>query len=139
SFGKLMKATIAGKDMSSMERLYRWIASVRMSNERPITGVGPNNFNDHYKGHAVSMFRTYVWRNEERSTTHNYFLFMLVEQGYPAMFLYAIFLVMVFAYAQKIYYQTNDPFYKKVILGLIMMFGAGFVNNFFSELIETNK
>ena len=64
---------------------------------------------------------------------------MLVEQGYPAMILYGTFLVAVFAYAQKIYHRTNDDFYKKVILGLIMMFGAGFVNNFFSELIETNK
>ncbi len=139
SFSALMKATVAGRDMSSMERLYRWIASVRMSNDRPITGVGPNNFNDHYKNYAVSIFRTYVWRNEERSTTHNYFLFMLVEQGYPAMFLYGIFIMAVFGYAQRIYYKTNDRFYKKAILGLTMVFAAGFVNNFFSELIETDK
>lgn len=139
SFSELMKATIAGRDMSSMERLYRWIASVNMSNDRPITGVGPNNFNDYYKNYAVSEFRTYVWRNEERSTTHNYFLYMLVEQGYPAMLLYGLFIMSVFAYAQKIYHKAKDFFYKKCILGLTMVFAAGFVNNFFSELIETDK
>lgn len=139
TFEDLIKATFAGRDMSSMERLYRWIASVRMSTENPIVGVGPNNFYDHYKGHALSMFKTYVSRNPERSTTHNYFLFMLVEQGWPAMILYGILVAVFLAYAQRVYYRVDDEFYKKVVLGLAMCFGAGFVNNFFSELLETDK
>lgn len=128
-----------GQDMSSMERFYRWIAAVRMSTDRPIVGVGPNNFYDYYKPYTVSMFATWVSRNDERSTTHNYFLYMLVEQGWPAMILYGILIFLVFSQCQKIYHRTTDPFYKLVILGLAMLFAAGFVNNFFSELIETHK
>lgn len=138
-FGSHIIATFRGEDMSSMERLYRWIAAVRMSNDRPLTGYGPNSFYHHYKPYAVTMFETYVSRNDERSTTHNYFLFMLVEQGWPAMILYAILIAVVLVQAQKIYYRFHDPFYKKVTLALAMMFGAGFVNNFFSELLETHK
>jgi O-antigen ligase len=132
-------ATFRGEDMSSMERLYRWIAGVRMSNDRPITGYGPNSFYYYYKPYAVTAFRTYVSRNEEMSTTHNYFLYMLVEQGWPAMILYAVLLMVFFSQAQKIYYRFNDRFYKKVTLAVAMTFGAGFVNNFFSELLETHK
>jgi len=132
-------ATFRGEDMSSMERLYRWIAGVRMSGDRPLTGYGPNSFYYYYKPYAVSAFRTYVSRNEEKSTTHNYYLYMLVEQGWPAMILYAILVSAVFAQAQKIYYRFKDRFYKKVTLALAMMFAAGFVNNFFSELLETHK
>ena len=132
-------ATFRGEDMSSMERLYRWIAGVRMSNDRPIVGYGPNSFYYHYKPYAVNSFRTYVSRNEEMSTTHNYFLFMLVEQGWPAMILYAILLMVFFYHAQKTYYRFRDPFYRKVTMMVAMMFGAGFVNNFFSELLETHK
>ncbi|HRO42087.1 MAG TPA: O-antigen ligase family protein [Flavipsychrobacter sp.] len=132
-------ATFRGEDMSSMERLYRWIAGVRMSADRPLTGYGPNSFYYHYKPYAVSAFRTYVSRNEEQSTTHNYFLYMLVEQGWPAMILYGVLVMAVFAQAQKIYYRFKDRFYKKVTLALAMMFAAGFVNNFFSELLETHK
>ena len=132
-------ATFRGEDMSSMERLYRWIAGIRMSSDRPITGYGPNSFYYYYKPYAVSTFRTYVSRNEEKSTTHNYFLYMLVEQGWPAMILYAILVMVVFAQAQKIYYRFNDRFYKKVTLAMAMMFAAGFINNFFSELLETHK
>ncbi len=132
-------ATFRGEDMSSMERLYRWIAGVRMSADRPLTGYGPNSFYYYYKPYAVSSFRTYVSRNEEQSTTHNYFLYMLVEQGWPAMILYAALVMAFFAQAQKVYYRFHDRFYKKVTLALAMMFAAGFINNFFSELLETHK
>jgi O-antigen ligase len=139
SFSNLVKATVSGKDMSSMERLYRWIASVRMSQERPLTGVGPNNWYEFYKNHALSEFRTYVSRNPERSTTHNYFIFMLVEQGWPAMIIYGLLVLVYFIHAQRVYWRIEDPFYRKIVLGLAMTFGAAFVNNFFSELLETHK
>ncbi|MBX2904971.1 MAG: O-antigen ligase family protein [Taibaiella sp.] len=132
-------ATFRGKDMSSMERLYRWIAAVRMSKENPVTGVGPRAFVYYYKPHAVTAFRTYVSRNPEQSTTHNYFLYMLVEQGWPAMLLYALFMLVVFYRAQKIYHRFKDKFYRCVTMGLTMTVAVGFINNFFSELIETHK
>ncbi|MCD6011221.1 MAG: O-antigen polymerase [Flavipsychrobacter sp.] len=132
-------ATFRGKDMSSMERLYRWIAAVRMSNDRPITGYGPRAFYYYYKPYAVTSFQTYVSRNPEHSTTHNYFLYMLVEQGWPAMLLYALLIVVIFAKAQRIYHRFKDRFYRLVTIGLAMTIAVGFVNNFFSELIETHK
>ncbi len=141
NFTSHMIATFRGQDMSSMERLYRWIAAVRMSKDEPITGYGPNSFYEYYKPYAVSSFRTYVSRNVERSTTHNYFLLMLVEQGWPAMILYGILVMMVFARGQMIYhrFKGRDRFYQYVTLGVVMMFAVGFINNFFSELIETHK
>ncbi len=132
-------ATFRGTDMSSMERLYRWIAGARMSQDRPLTGYGPNAFYFYYKPYAVSSFRTYVSRNLERSTTHNYFLFMLVEQGWPATILYGILIIVFFIQAQNTYHRFKDKFYKNVTLAVTMMFAAGFINNFFSELIETHK
>ena len=139
SFTDHMIATFRGQDMSSMERVYRWVAGARMSADKPLTGYGPHAFYYYYKPYAVTSFRTYVSRNTEHSTTHNYFMFMLVEQGWPAMILYGILVFAVFAQAQKIYWRFTDRFYKYVTLGVIMMFGAGFINNFFSELIETHK
>lgn len=132
-------ATFKGKDMSSMERIYRWIASVRMSTAEPVKGYGPNSFYFYYKPYTVSTFVTYVSRNPERSTTHNYFLLMLVEQGIPAMILYAILIFLFFAKAQKVYHRTTDKFYKSCTMAIAMVFAACFVNNFFSELIETHK
>jgi O-antigen ligase len=132
-------ATFKGQDMSSMERLYRWIAAVRMSKDEPITGYGPNTFIYYYKPYAVQSFKTYVSRNFEHSTTHNYYLYMLVEQGWPAMILYAILVIAVIAQGQKTYHRFKDRYYKYCTLGVVMMFCAGFINNFFSELIENHK
>lgn len=139
TFGDAITASFRGTDMSSMERFYRWIASARMSMDHPMVGVGPNNFYTHYKRYAVTMFKTYVQRNEEKSTTHNTFIFMLVEQGWPALILYAVLMMAVFVNGQRIYHQCRDPFFKKVTMGLVMTSAVGFVNNFFSELIETDK
>jgi len=139
NFADAVSGMFTGTDMSSMERFYRWIAAARMSSDRPLVGVGPNNFYENYKPYTVATFRTWVSRNEEKSTTHNYFLFMLVEQGWPAMILYAVMLIVFFSTAQKVYHRTQNTFYKKVALGLAMLVAAGFVNNFFSELLETHK
>lgn len=139
TFSDHMIATFRGQDMSSAERIYRWIAAMRMSKDRPWTGVGPNAFYDYYKPYAVTSFQTWVSRNPERSTTHNYYLFMLVEQGWPAMILYAILVVLYFAQAQKVYHRFRDPFWRIITLSVTGVFAAGFINNFFSELIETHK
>ncbi len=132
-------ATFRGEDMSSMERLYRWIAAVRMSQDEPVKGFGPNTFYYYYKPYAVASFRTYVSRNFEHSTTHNYYLYLLVEQGWPAMIIYAIMIHVILVTAQRAYHRFKDRFYKYCLLGAAMMFGAGWVNNFFSDLIETHK
>ena len=132
-------ATIQGTDISSAERYYRWIAAIRMSQDRPITGVGPNNFYDYYKSYTITSFRTWVSRNFERSTTHNYFLFMLVEQGYPAMILYAAMIWSIFFFGQRLYHRLSDKGEKIIVISVICMLASLFINNFFSELLETDK
>jgi O-antigen ligase len=138
-YSEHMAATFEGRDESSMERLYRWIAALRMSLDKPVTGFGPHMFYPNYKRYGLNTFKTYASENKEHSTTHNYFLYMLAEQGYPAMILYALLVVIVFRQGQDIYHRFRDRFYKLVTLGLVMMFAVNFITNFFSELIETHK
>lgn len=56
-------ATLEGKDMSFMERIYRWVAAMHMIQDRPLTGFGPNNFYNFYKQYTVAIFETYVSDN----------------------------------------------------------------------------
>ncbi|MBL7765315.1 MAG: O-antigen ligase family protein [Chitinophagaceae bacterium] len=132
-------ATIQGTDISSAERYYRWIAALRMSEDHPLTGVGPNNFYDQYKAYTITSFKTWVSRNPERSTTHNYFLFMLVEQGYPAMILYAALIFAIFFYGQRLYHRLEHRTAKVIVMASLTCIASVFVNNFFSELLETDK
>jgi len=139
NYGKHLEATIRGQDLSTMERVYRWVAAARMSTVHPVTGFGPHSFIYHYKTYTAPEFKTYVSANSERSTTHNYFLYVLTEQGWVAMFLYALLYIVIFAQAQSTYHRLKDRFYKACTLGVAMMLAAGFINNMFSELIETHK
>ena len=55
------------------------------------------------------------------------------------MLLYALLIPVVIGVAQRTYHRFRDPFNKRCTLGLVMMFAAAFVNNFFSELTDTHK
>lgn len=132
-------ATIQGTDISSAERYYRWIAALRMSKDNLAFGVGPNNFYEYYKAYTITSFRTWVSRNPERSTTHNYFLFMLVEQGIPGIILYAALIFLIFFYGQKVYHRQVERFNQIAVMSALCCIAAIFINNFFSELLETDK
>lgn len=139
TFIETVVGAFTGKDMSSMERFYRWIACVRMSQDKPIVGVGPNNWYEYYKPYTVSAYRTWVSRNEERSTTHNYFLLMLTEQGWPGMVLYTALIIFILSIGQSTYHRFTDSHYKYYTLATVMVLASAFVNNFFSEFLETHK
>jgi O-antigen ligase len=132
-------ATIKGKDISSNERFYRWVAAARMAKFHPICGVGPNTFYENYKPHTVTLFRTYVSRNEEQSTSHNYFLFMLVEQGWVGLIIYCALIFLIFYRAQVVYCKLPTKQLRIMLMGTTCMLGAFFMNNFLSELIEVDK
>jgi O-antigen ligase len=133
-------ATIKGKDISSNERFYRWVAAARMCKAKPIMGYGPNTFYYNYKAYTITLFRTYVSRNDEHSTTHNYFLFTLVEQGIPGMLLYALLVFILFSYGQKIYYHAqNNKFLQTIVLAILCMEASFLLSNFLSELVEVDK
>jgi len=93
NFEHLLEATYQGEDISTMERVYRWVVGFYMSGDKPIFGFGPGNFYNFYQPYTVKSFRTYISDNEERSGIHSYYLMTLVEQGAPGLLL---FLALVF-------------------------------------------
>ena len=66
-FDNLLEATYKLEDISSMERVYRWIAGFYMIDERPWVGFGPGAFYESYKPYTDEHFLTYVSHNPERS------------------------------------------------------------------------
>ncbi len=80
-FENLLEATTKLEDISTMERVYRWVAAAQMVQKEPWVGHGPGNFYSFYQRHTVTAFTTYVSDNPEKSGIHNYYLMTLVEQG----------------------------------------------------------
>lgn len=138
-FSQHLVSTYRLKDLSTAERFYRWIAGVRMIKDNPVTGYGPNTFYENYKPYAVPAYKTWVSDNPERSTVHNYFLLLAIEQGIPGLFFFGVLLTAMLWYAQGLYQQVADPFYKTAAAVVAVMLCMMIVLNFLSDLIETDK
>jgi O-antigen ligase len=102
NFDNLLEATFKMEDISSMERVYRWVAAGHMLSERPILGLGSSNFPDFYKPYTVKSFRTYVSDNPEKSSLHNTFLTYTLEQGVPGLLIFGILIILIFVYSERI-------------------------------------
>lgn len=138
-FGEHLGATVNGKDISTAERFYRWVAGFRMLAEKPVTGFGPNAFYLHYRPYTVRAFETWVSDNPEHSTVHNYFILTALEQGIIGLVLFCVLYFGMLLHLQRLYHRLQDRFYKTIALTtgvVLLMIG---VINFLSDMIETDK
>ena len=132
-------ATYAGKDVSTAERFYRWVAGVRMVGDRPLTGFGPSSFYSSYRTYTIPAYKTWVSNNPERSTVHNYFLLTAAEQGLPGLIIFLLLFGGILFYAERIYHRSSDRWMKQVAAGIGVVAVMLGVVNFWSDLIETDK
>ncbi len=137
-FNNLIEATTKGEDISTMERVYRWVAGFRMVGEKPFLGFGPNNFYHFYKSYTVTSFKTYVSNNIEGSTVHCYYLLVAIEQGIPGLILFLIFIFYVLIKAEQVYHKTRGS-YKGILLATLLSFVIILILNLINDIIETDK
>ena len=107
-FDNLIEATYQLEDISTMERVYRWVAGFYMSNDHPWFGFGPGNFINFYKTYTVTSFRTYVSHNKEQSGIHSYFLMVLVEQGIIGVLIFFVLSFYLLIKGEQIYHETTQ-------------------------------
>ena len=138
-FNEHMLATVEGKDVSSAERWYRWVAGVRMLADKPVTGFGPNSFYPHYRPYTVNSFKTWVSNNPEHSTVHNYFILVALEQGVTGLLLFSLLYFGMLLATQRLYHQLQSRFYKSIALTLGIVLTMIGVINCMSDMIETDK
>jgi O-antigen ligase len=139
NFEEHLVATYRMKDLSTAERYFRWIGGLRMTKDSWLTGFGPNTFYDNYKPYTIPAFKTYVSRNEEHSTVHNYFLLLIIEQGAIGLVLFLATIAFAYWQAQKMYHRTIDLFWKRTIAAVVAILSMICTVNFLSDLIESDK
>lgn len=135
----IVSSTSELKDVSTMERYYRWIAGAQMIAEHPYLGFGPGNFYHFYKSYALDRFATYVSNNPEKSGIHNYYLMTTVEQGLIGLFIFLFLVYMVVIYGEIVYHQCTTQKSKDIVMATILssiMIDAFLLMN---DMIETDK
>ena len=139
NFDSLIEATYKMEDISTMERVYRWIAGFQMSTTNPVFGFGPGNFVNFYKTYTVTSFQTYVSDNEEQSGIHSYYLMTLVEQGFIGLIIFLGLSFFILIKGETIYHQTTDLGFRRIVLMVLLctiVIDAFLIIN---DLIETDK
>jgi O-antigen ligase len=139
SFDNLLSATAKGEDISTMERVYRWVAGFQMVADRPLTGFGPNNFFDFYKSYTLTKFKTYVSDNPDGSTVHCYYLFMAIEQGIPGMLIFFALIFFVLLRGERIYHKVQEPWQRNTAMAALLSFVTILILIMINDLIETDK
>ena len=137
--GNLLAATTEGKDISSMERVYRWVAGYQMAQRKPIIGYGPGNFPVLYKAYTLGSFRTYVSDNEEGSGMHSYYFTLIVEQGLIGISIFMGLIVVFFYYAERVYFLCDTVQDKALAMSATLSFVGITIMQTLNELLETDK
>jgi len=139
SFDNLLDATAKGEDISTMERVYRWVAGFRMISERPVFGFGPGNFYFFYRPYTVTSFKTYVSHNPEHSGIHSYYLLAFVEQGYFGGLLFLAFSFLILIKGENIYHQSVSEERKRIVMMAMLCIIIIDALLLINDLIETDK
>ena len=134
-----LRATYRLKDLSTAERFHRWIAGARMVEDVPFFGHGPNRFYPAYKPYTVNAFQTYVSENPERSTVHNYFLLLAVEQGIPGLMIFLLLIWRAFYLTGTHYRNARSGLERHAWLAVGSMLAMIAWLNMLSDLVETDK
>lgn len=138
-FNNLISATAKGEDISTMERVYRWVAGYQMIQEKPFFGFGPGNFYHFYKGYTLTAFQTYVSDNPEKSGIHSYYLMTFVEQGFFGLLLFLLLSVIVLIKGEQIYHHSSDQDYKKMAMAALLSTIAILAILIINDMIEAVK
>ncbi len=138
-FDNLIAATYKMEDLSTMERVYRWVAGYQMVQERPLLGFGPNNFYPQYQAYSLSKFKTYVSDNPDKSGIHNYYLMTFVEQGVLGFLIFLILAIIPLIIGERIYHKISSPLQKNIVMAAILSLIIIDAYLLINDLIETDK
>ena len=138
-FDNLLEATYKMEDISTMERVYRWVAARHMFEDRPLLGFGPGSFYFHYKKYTLFSFETYVSDNPEKSGIHNYYLMMLIEQGILGLLIFLGLIISIILYGERVYHSLKNTKEKNYIMAATISTVVICALLIINDLIEVDK
>ena len=138
-FESLIDATAKGEDISTMERVYRWVAGTNMIQERFFLGFGSGNFYFFYKPYTESAFKTYVSNNPDKSGIHSYFLMVFVEQGIIGFLIFLAICILALLVGERAYHRARNSIDRLKVMASILCLLQILLILIINDLIESDK
>jgi O-antigen ligase len=107
-------------DSSAQTRLVLWEDAMDLFKRNPLTGTGFETFS--HLGHVSDL-----------RDTHNYYVKVLAETGVVGLMLYLILLWRMSTAGMRLFYSTDDPFWRGLGLGFIALMASIVVMNLFGD------
>jgi O-antigen ligase len=134
-----MSVTNLNSDVSNRERLNRWIAALRMFQERPHSGFGPGTYQFTYIPYQErSLQNRLTVRNPDHppegsgGTAHSELLLQLSENGWPSTLFFLLLLGSWFLLGIR-RFDRQPAWTGPLLLGLVTYFFHMQVNNFLNQ------
>ncbi|MFM7218313.1 MAG: O-antigen ligase family protein [Bacteroidota bacterium] len=127
-------------DASNLERINRWNSAFRMWHDRPFFGWGPGTYQFNYAPFQKSDEMTIISTNAgNRGNAHSEYIGPLAESGILGMAT-MILLVLVTVYKASVFYsETNDPYLRRMTLGILLGLITYFVHGTLNNFLDTDK
>ena len=138
-FNNLIEATYKGEDISTMERVYRWVAGFQMIKAEPLTGFGPGTFVSFYESYTLASFQTYVSDNPDRSGIHSYYFMIMVEQGLPGLAIFLMLIAFILIKGEQVYQETKDEDERIIVLIAILSIIVIDALLLINDMLESDK
>ena len=138
-FENLVEATVKLEDISTMERVYRWVAAGHMIGEKPILGYGPAGFYHNYMGFTVTSFETYVSDNPEKSGIHCYYLMTWVEQGIIGLLIFLALCTLMILIGEDTFHMVGTDDRKRIVMAALLSTLSICALLLINDLIEADK
>lgn len=139
NYDNLLAATYKLEDISTMERVHRWVAGGRMLADKPILGFGPANFYNTYRDYTLNEFKTYVSNNPEKSGIHNYYLMIAVEQGIIGLIIFLGLLIAALVRGEKLYHRMTDQKSKAFVMAALISIVVSCAILLINDMLEADK
>lgn len=137
-------------DVSSLERLNRYAAALRMAQEKPLTGFGPGTFQFQYIPFQRPEEMTRISAREpvlERSPltygrgggAHSEFFQALAEAGWPGLLLWTVLIIAVLNKGFKLVFFEKTTRNQRIALALALSLLTFFIHSFANNMLHDGR
>jgi O-antigen ligase len=127
-------------DDSNLERLNRWNAAFRMSEEKPLFGWGPGTYMFKYAPYQRSYDKTAISTDfGDLGNAHSEYIGPLVETGIPGVLSFLLLCITGLITGMRVYRQMEDRKLKRTILFLYLGFITYLIHGMLNNFLDTDK
>ena len=129
-------------DASNLERINRWSAAIRITQDFPITGSGPGTYQFVYGPYQLSQNLTIISTNAGTlGNAHSEFLGTMSESGIPglASFVFLVFAIFYYGFWTYTRWLKVNSEVANTVLGLLLGMVTYFVHAFLNNFLDTDK